>query len=457
MNKNILGIDLGTSSVKIMLYRKDGTLEKARAPYLEKTPFGWMQAIKEAFAQMPDAEIDAIGLSSQVGTYIVNGEAVISWNEGTGKQELEYIKKKYPKELFIEEIAMPHPDIFSYPIPRLLYIKNHYDNINSICQPKDLICKELTGRCVTDKYSWRGLAHTVKGEYSEFFLKEIGIDKNVLPQLVNPDDVVGVTTEECELKFGIPKGVPVYAGLNDFFSSLIGMGIKENGDMFDVTGTSEHLGIIQKELIPDTKMVSGVYFDQFIHYGVTASSGASLDFGIKNFGLEELCIEECLKHSPPIFTPYLNGERAPLFDSDARGVFFGISSSCSREDMAYSVMEGVVFSLYHIYESMGFPPCSKITVSGGAARNHILNRLKAELFNTNVYTLEENDTSVLGAIKVVASALGECADDVNKISGVIKPDEKYRDILLKRYTIYKSIYPSLKEQFDTFSTMKGMI
>lgn len=450
MNKSILGIDLGTSSVKLLLWRRDGQIQKANAAYSEKTPKGWINAIKEAASQLNLTDLDAIGLSSQVGTYIINETDVIAWDSGAGKEELEIIKNRYSKEKFIEEISMPHPDIISYPIPRLMYIKSHFENIQSICQPKDYICKVLTGNCVTEKYSFRGLAHGLKGTYSDFFLREIGIDKNVLPPIVSPHDVVGETTIDCKNQLGIPKGIPVFAGLNDFFSSVFGMGIENKGDMFDITGTSEHLGLVCDDLNRDTKMVSGMYFDKYIHYGVTASSGASLDFGIDHFGLDDIDIETCLKNNPPIFTPYLNGERAPIFDQRARGTFFGIRSGCTKKDMAYSVLEGVVFSLYHIYEGMGNPEICSITVSGGASKNEVLNMLKAELFNTTLYTLTENDTSALGAVQIAANALG-IYESFNGVAKVFVPCGQYRDILLKRYNIYKNLYSTLKEQFIQFS------
>lgn len=454
MSKNILGIDIGTSSVKLLLRYKDGKIAKSKAVYDEKSPKGWMQAIKIAVSMLDIKAVEAIGLSSQVGTYIINDTHVIGWDSGVGAEELNYIKNKYPKEKFIEEIAMPYPDILSYPIARFLYIKKNFENIKSICQPKDYLCKILTGKCVTDKYSFRGLAHTNTGKYSKFFLKEVGIDESSLPPVASPEEMIGNTTADCFEKLGIPEGIPVYVGLNDFFSSIVGMGINEVGEMFDITGTSEHVGVICDKLYPDTKMVSGVYFDKFIHYGVTASSGASMDFAIREFGVDGIDIDKCLSNNPPIFTPYLNGERAPVFDSDARGTFFGINSSCTKKDLAYSVLEGVVFALYHIYESMGAPECNCIKVSGGASKDRVLNTIKAEMFNAKVCTLAENDTSALGAVQTVAKALGFADAQFNSIIDVVEPCGKYRDILLKRYNIYKTLYPSLKEQFKKLSDIR---
>ena len=452
MSKNILGIDLGTSSVKVLLRLGNGQIIKSKAGYREKTLHGFLSAIKEAVSKIDISCTDAIGLSSQVGTYIINDEHIIGWNSPAGRKELNVIKKKYPKELFIKEIAMPHPDIISYPIPRLMYIQSELSNITSICQPKDFLCKVMTGNFVTDKYSMRGLAHTQSGTYSDFFLKETGIKHDVLPEIVRPDEIIGLTNDICECITGIPKGIPVFAGLNDFFSSLKGMGIEKSGDMFDITGTSEHIGMLCDSLCADTPLVSGAYFDKFIHYGVTASSGASLDFGLREFGFDEITLEESLKRNPPIFTPYVNGERAPIYSSDARGVFFGINSDCTKKDMAYSVLEGVAFSIYHIFENMNAEPCGDIKVSGGASGNNLLCKIKAELFGRKIYTLSEDDTSALGAIQMAASGFGIKID--NPVADCIIPDGKYREILLKRFNIYKNLYKSLEYEFKELSSIR---
>ena len=302
MSKHVLGIDLGTSAVKLLLWKGTEDVEKARAAYSEISPKGWLSAIAEAAKTLDLSSLGAIGLSSQVGTYVVNRQAVISWNEGAGHEELAFLKAKYSKETFIREIAMPHPDIVSYPLPRLLYIQKKFPEIKSVCQPKDFLCEALCGRLVSEKYSWRGLAHTKNDGYSAYFLREIGIDESLLPPLIPFDAEVGKTTAECEKTLHIPSGIPVYAGLNDFFASLLGMGIEKSGDMFDITGTSEHLGLLEDALSPDTKMVSGVYFDTYIHYGVTGSSGASSDFAIREFGRDSLEILSRIEKNPPIFT-----------------------------------------------------------------------------------------------------------------------------------------------------------
>jgi len=467
MNKHILGIDLGTSSVKLLLRHADGQVQKSKASYSSRTPDGWHTALREAAACLDLTHVAAIGLSSQVGTYIVNDTEVINWDDPIGRKELHYLKQTYSSETFIRELDMPHPDIISYPLPRLLYISKHFSKIHSICQPKDLICQWLTGRRITDKYSLRGLVHTRKGTYSHYFLEELHMEEAVLPPLAEPDAICGITTPDCKVRLGIPEGLPVFTGCNDFFAGLIGMGLQNSGEIFDITGTSEHIGFLCENLAFNTSLVSGVYFDQHIQYGVTASSGPSLHLAMREFtdpaSAAEFSrclpdIDTCLKRNPPIFTPYVNGERAPIFDSNARGVFFGIASHCTKEDLAYAVLEGVAFSLYHIYEHMtadttAKPTADYIKVSGGAAHNPVLNRIKAELFGKELQILAEQDASALGAVMLAANGLGMSTEEslYQTVTDRIVPDGSFREKLLARYHIYKNLYPKLKKEFHKFA------
>lgn len=448
MNRGILGIDLGTSSAKALFICGNEKF-KLREKYESIGIDGWTNAIKEIFSQINMHQVSAIGFSSQVGTYIADKKFITSWNDPVGKEQLDDVLMAFSQDKFVVEISMPHPSLTSYPVPRLKYIKEEYGSLNEVCQPKDYIIRLLTGNFVTDKYSWRGLANLETARYSNFFLDFLGISANALPEIKSPTALAGLTVEN---DLGVPAGIPVYVGCNDFFASLLGMGINKPGQMFDITGTSEHIGIISDKIDIDTKMVSGPYFDGNVSYGVTASSGASMDFCLENFDTD-FDTEAVLDKNPPIFLPYLKGERAPIFDSNAKGMFFGITAGCSKKGLAYSVMEGIVFSLWHIYENL--PDCKprKMTVSGGGAVNRTLNLLKAEMFDIPVVTLCENDTSALGAVMLAAIGCGEFRDIFAAAEALVNPDleflptGKFRGRLLERFENYKRLYPAVKDLF----------
>lgn len=454
MRQSILGIDLGTSSVKLLQWYTDGTVRKVKETYDGSGCESWIRAVYQAVGKIDASSVTAVGLSSQVGTYVVDGRDVISWRSPEGKEELDILRKEIGADVFLREISMPHPEIHSYPIPRLMYIKKHYGNFKTVCQPKDFLCEALTGNRVTDLYSWRGLANLETAQYSEWGLAYAGIEAGALPPVMYPWEKAG---EVSNTQTGLKPGIPVYIGCNDFFAGLLGMGVRN--EVFDITGTSEHIGVLTKQIIRDTKMVSGPYFQDFIHYGVTASSGASMDFCLKNFS-PEADIEACIRDNPPIFLPYLNGERAPIWNPDARGVFFGISGQCEKRHLAYSVMEGIVFSLYHIYTQLSAEGGALI-VTGGAAKNLTLNTLKAELFGMPVRTLKENDTSAMGAVMLAGVGNGlfddleNAAHSLCKTDTVIYPTGAYRDILLKRFELYKKLYPSLEALFTEKENLTG--
>ena len=451
--KNILGIDLGTSSVK-MIYDDGERIHKVKEKYDSISPEGWMAAIKKCAARLDLTSLRGVGLSSQVGTYIVDFKNVISWNDPQGKEELEEILASVPRENFIREIGMPHPKIISYPLPRLLYIKKHYPTAKFVCQPKDLLCYSLCGAYVSDKFSWRGLAKLDGVGLNHDLLQKFNLGGFSLPDVISPTDFVGEVTSDGSALSGIPEGTKIFIGCNDFFAGLVGMGVIKEGDAFDITGTSEHLGLLTAALPEnDDSLVCGPYFSHNAHYGVTASSGKSLDFGMELYDFKSLDIEKCLAANPPIFLPYINGERAPIWDANARGVFFGIGEGCNKEILSYSVLEGVCFSIYHIFETMGKPNITSLTVSGGASKDAIMNRIKASLFNCPVYVPRETDSSAYGAMILASVGLKDFENIAQAIERSCKkalaatPDEGLQGKLRKRFDIYKGLYPALKEQF----------
>ncbi len=456
MNKALLGIDLGTSSVKVLLRHANGEIEKTKCSYEEPTPSGWLAAVRQALRLLDLREVAAVGLSAQTGTYIINGKEVISWSDGAGKAELDRLRGEFLQETFLAEIGMPHPSIASYPLPRLLYIKEHFEGVTSVCQPKDLICEYLTGRRQSDVWTWRGLAHPETGKYSESLLAALGIDPLWLPPLLWESDVAGEVTKSVAAATGLPEGTPVIVGLNDFFAGLVGLGVPSLSPVFDITGTSEHFGAVTNAITPQTGMVSGRFLQGFVHYGGTASCGPALTFGMRELGEVRGDLTTCLAARPPLFLPYLNGERAPVFDPNARGVFFGLDKTHTKADMAYAVLEGTAFSVCHVAEHLGELPEGPVLIGGGAAEFELPGVIKATLLGRELCTLCEFDTSALGAAMVAGlgiayfETLEQATAACVQKKGGFAPLPALQDKLRARFAIYKSLYPALAAQFQEF-------
>ena len=453
-----LGIDLGTSSVKGILRGSDGSSYRAKSAYESRDPSGWRAAIVRMLHSFPTdarAATQAISFSSQVGTYVVDGREVIGWQSPAGREELQEIKEKISQEEFIREIGMPHPDIISYPLPRLLYIQRHCPDAREVLMPKEFFLRELTGECVTDVFSMRGIADPNTGKYAKTLLERLGITLP-LPPVKRPTDRAGLLTRTAAEVYGLPVGTPVYLGCNDFFAGLLGMGVYDENTAFDLSGTSEHVGFISPALLPDG-VVSGPYFNGFCSYGGTKSSGVSCAFAMKHFGVEGLALGPSLERNPPLFLPYLNGERAPIFDENARGVYFGIGEATEQRDLAYATLEGVALSLRDIAEAMGMPHPDRLIVGGGSAVDPLMNALRAELFGCPVRCVRENDTSALGAVMLAMLGDGlyanarEAIDACVEYAEPILPTGRYTEILDGRFLLYRKLYRDLKDSFVLFN------
>ena len=462
MNNAVLGIDIGTSALKILYVQNGKILQRSRCSYEEESPEGWWKAFLSALSDLQDlSSVRAVGFSSQVGTYLINGQHLLPWSSPEGAEYVDRILERYPEEDFIPEIGMPHPRLSSYPLPKLWYAAARYGSVTRVLQPKDLFVQRLTGQCVSDPYSWRGLAHTASGDtasaqgshdtagitpctYSRRFLRDAGIDPSALPALKMPWETAGRLLPEAAARTGLPAGLPVYTGLNDFYAALLGMGIHGPGCWFDITGSSEHLGLVEEQLHTGSDLISSPFFSGYVHYGVTASSGVSLSFRKEVFPCD-IRDPRRLLDDAPVFLPYLNGERAPVFDPAARGTFYGITGKTGAAHMADAVQEGVAFSIFHIYSHLGAEGGDSVRVCGGASGNPLLNYLKAELLQKTITVIGEKDASALGG--AVTALLGEWllssireAAGLAGISEEVRPDGRLRRRLLERFDIYTALY-----------------
>ncbi len=449
-----LGIDLGTSGIKLLLVSPDGTRLRTKCAYEAADPAGWLAALKNAVALLkkedPLTDLGGIALSSQVGTYLTDTGEIVGWESAAGSEELPLVKSAISQETFLASLGMDHPDLISYPLPRLLYIQKHFPKASAVCMPKELLIKELTGNTVSDVFSWRGLCHPEKCAYAKDLMDRLGICLT-LPPLMKPTDKAGFITEEAASLYGLPAGAPVYVGCNDFFAGLFGLGVWETDSIFELSGTSAHLGVITETPFAGA-FVSGPYFNGCATYGGTKSSGVSCDFAIENFGIDGLDAD-ILENDPPIFLPYLKGERAPIYDPDARGVFFGIRPNATRREMAYAVLEGVVFSLYHISCGLPLKPGVPMITGGGSAGNPLMAKLKAALFDRPVLHAAENDASAMGATMIAMVGAGEfpslsAARSLVTYEPVAQPDKALNTRLQKRFALYANLYGALKPSFQ---------
>jgi sugar (pentulose or hexulose) kinase len=480
-NDMIVGIDIGTSAAKVLCIDRGGSILKARRSYPQDQPHHviWFDTIKQCFEELAQSidlsRVQAIAIASQVNTYILYNTnesesdlLVVDWRAGEGRQQLSDIKEKYNTEYFLENISMPHPDMVSYPLPRLNYIRHtlteKWQTTEKILQPKDYLYYKMTGVFASDPFTWRGLSNIHDLNFSEKLLSDNNIAGSLLPELCSSFDAPAALLDSVSQQLGLNNNVPVYLGCNDFFAALIGMGITGVNQSFDVTGTSEHIGVITSEIDLSGRSISGPFFNDFVRYGGTAGSGSAIEWAIKNFASQQDNNRAVVETScEPIFLPYLNGERAPVWDSDTRGVFFGLQNDHDCSSMLDCVKEGVVFSLYHIWKELQLDTTSDssgIRVAGAAAADDTLNQLKADIFQKPFLSVKEIEATAMGAAIIAAvghnwfQSIDQAVNAMVEIDREIKPNLENAKRLKQRFTIYEQLYPALKDIFHQLGNIR---
>lgn len=460
----ILGIDIGTSSVKILSVGKNGCRRSFSSKYAGSGAAAFYHTVARLMQDMAGeidlGKVSAVGFSSQSCSYILydgaENQKVYSWNTPEGQECVRTARDLFTEEEYVRHISMPCPSMNSYPIPRALWFqkerRGEWDRAVKLLQPKDYLYYRFTGKFASDKFMWRGLANMEDGSFHGELLSRIGVDREKLPELYDSFGTAGGLTAQAASDLGLREGTPVYLGCNDYYASLLGMGITGAGQSFDITGTSEHVGVILPELPRREELIGSPYIDGYVLYGVTSNSGRSIRWAFENFGgPRELAPEEALRSEPPVFLPYLDGERAPVWNTNARGVFFGLTSSHGSADFLYSVLEGVAFSLCHIWNTIGVRVGGGMKVSGGASVNGQLNRMKASLFGRPLQVLKEKETSALGAVMCASigsgrfASLKEAVGSLVETDDTVEPEERLRELLLPRYEKYIRLSSTLME------------
>ncbi len=497
-----IGIDIGTGGTKALLVSEKGEiLYKAFREYplytpyplwTEQDPLDWWDATLSILSEItelslvdPD-DIKAIGLSGQMHTlvpldkdYNVIRPAIL-WSDQRTEKECRYVMEKLGEKRVMELIS--NPVLPGFTLGKILWMKNNepenYERIHKILLPKDYIRFKLTGELAMEITDAAGTAcFSVKeGKWSEEILSELNIPLDFFPEVCKSFEVCGETTEEIERLTGIKRGTKVVGGGADNVCGAIGAGIIKEGRMLSSIGTS---GVI---LVP-------IYTHRFdkegrIHtfnhsienmwylMGVELSAGMSLKWYKNINGIMEEAMAQILKKDPydilseeaasapvgargVLFLPYLSGERTPHKDPFARGVFFGMSISTTREDMIRAIMEGVTYGLMDsvsIMESLGVE-IDEVRAIGGGAKSPLWREIQADVFGRAVSIMEKDEGPAYGAA-ILASVgvfifkdIEEGVEALVKVKEVVEPDREKTDIYREYYEIYKKLYPALKDRF----------
>jgi len=497
----ILAIDIGTSSVKVAAINIKGKLVKTfqtsypthclNSNSLEQDPEDWWHAVKSGIYQIlkekqnikiPKFSIIGIACCGHSPTLVCvdrQGKILrpaIIWQDSRAIKELKYIKEKLKGKLSCRSI-MTSPLSASSRIAKLLWLKNNEPNIlkkaYALLEPKDYINLKLTGEYYTSLLSGRGLVNIKTGKVLSKFPNLLEISESIIPKAVPSHSIIGTTPKSLENEIGLPKGIPVIAGEMDSITSIIGTGINKKNMCYNISGTSEIIGISINQQVNLSKTKKLFYFtypfynNLQIIFEATQASGKSINWFIKNIiGIDKSPNKIMLtnekndfpKMNPLIFLPYIEGERSPIWDSSARGIFFGLNNQHSRFDLYRAILEGIGFSILQNFEILrnisnkDHIPDS-LRVSGGGAENNYLNQIKADIFGKKVITIKVCESGLLGGAILAMMGLGiynfnDAIKNMVHDDKIFYPDkEKHHKYYTHLYTIYKNLYQSNQKLF----------
>lgn len=498
----LIGIDIGTSGVKTVIFDQLGTviasdtveypLYQPQNGWAEQAPEDWWKAtvlsIRSVLqkSNLNSQEIHGIGLSGQMHGLVMldkDGKVLrnsIIWCDQRTARECDEITAKVGYESLVAITA--NPALTGFTASKILWVRNHephvYQNCAHILLPKDYIRYKLTGEFATEVSDASGmqLLDIPKRQWSDYVLEKLGIDKAMLGKVYESQEVTGVINGEAADLTGLKAGTIVAGGAGDNAAAAVGTGVVRDGMAFTTIGTS---GVVythtSKPCIDNMGRVhtfcSAVPGEWHI-MGVTQGAGLSLKWFRDNFfkseietanlmGIDSYELMNKEAETVPIgsnrllYLPYLMGERTPHLDPDARGVFFGLSAIHTKKDMLRAVMEGVSYSLKDcllVFQEMDIS-VDEMMACGGGGRSPLWRQILADLYNCPIKTITSQEGPALGAALLAGVGAGiyksiqEACDSVITADRVQSPIKQNSDIYEKYYHIYKRIYPALKLSF----------
>ncbi len=500
----VIGIDLGTSGTKTVLFDEAGTviasalieypMYQPQNGWAEQEPLDWWNAASKTIKAVIDksgvnaAEIAGVGISGQMHGLVMldeNNDVIrpsIIWCDQRTAAECEEIEALVGHERLIEITA--NPALTGFTASKIMWMKNHepenYAKCTHILLPKDYVRFMLTGEYATEVSDASGmqLLDIAQRCWSDEVLEKLNIDKKLLAKVYESPEITGYITEEASALTGLSVGTPVVGGAGDNAAAAIGTGTVHNGDAFTTIGTSGVVFVHTKEMSIDPAGRVHTFCcavpGEWHVMGVTQGAGLSLRWFRDNFCADIVekeenpykVMDDMADHSgisarKLLFLPYLMGERTPHLDPNARGAFIGLSAIHDRGDMIRAIMEGVSYSLadcLSVLDEMGVHP-EKMLACGGGGTSILWRQMLADIYGMPVSTVESKEAPALGVAILAMVGAGiyptvqEACDKILHLKTTTAPISENSEKYDRIYAVYRALYPQLKDNFCALSKL----
>lgn len=480
----LIGIDLGTSAVKLLLMDEMGKIHKIVSKeyplyfphpgWSEQNPEDWFEqslaGMKELIADCDVEQIKGISFGGQMHGLVVLDKKdqiirpAILWNDGRTGKETEYLNQEIGKEALCQYTG--NIAFAGFTAPKILWMREqesqNFARIQKIMLPKDYLAFRLSGSFCTDYSDASGtlLLDVKHKRWSKEMMEICGVKEEQLPRLYESWEPVGTIKKEIAEELGIPYDVKIIAGAGDNAAAAVGTGIVGEGGCNLSVGTSGTLFISSETFGMDEHhaLHSFAHADGNYHLMGCMLSAASCNkwwmeeiLKTMKYQEEQEGIEK-LGENQVFYLPYLMGERSPYNDPDARAAFVGMSMDTTREDMTQAVLEGVAFGLRDSMEAArnaGFSP-ERSKICGGGAKSPLWRKIIANVMNMEIDRIESEEGPGYGAAILAAVGCGafmsveEASKMLVKVIDTEKPDQELVKKYEEKYQRYRTLYPALK-------------
>lgn len=485
--KYYIGVDLGTSAVKLLLMDQNGTvinivsreypLYFPHPGWSEQKPEDWWEQTKEGIRLLVESvdkkQVAGISFGGQMHGLVILDEEdqvirpAILWNDGRTGKQTDYLNQEIGKETLSKYTA--NIAFAGFTAPKILWVKeNEPENFSRICKimlPKDYLAYRLTGVHCCDYSDASGmlLLDVQHKCWSREMLEICDIKEEQMPTLFESYEKVGNLKPEVAQELGLSENCIVAAGAGDNAAAAVGTGTVGDGQCNVSLGTSGTVFISSREfgVDPNNALHAFAHSDGLYHLMGCILSAASCNkwwmdeiIGTEDYGKEQESIVK-LGENHVFFLPYLMGERSPHNDPNARGTFIGMTMDTSRTDMTQAVLEGVAFAIrdsFEIAKSLGIQ-IERTKICGGGAKSPLWRRIIANVLNIKVDRIASEEGPALGGAMLAAVADGtftsveDAAGKIVRIIETIDPEPELAKKYDRQYQKFAKIYPEVKELY----------
>ena len=488
MRTLLLGVDIGTSSCKTALFDPEGKVAAQggceypvsypRKGWAEQDPAQWWEGVCRAVREMisdngiDPAEIAGIGTDGQSWSAIAldrEGNVLCPtpiWTDTRSEEICRETAEKLTAEKLFDLCGNPAKPGYTW--PKILWYRKYrpevFEKTEKILQSNSYIVYRMTGEITQDLSQGYGLAcfDMRKGCWDDGMCGELGIPRKLLPEIVPCHRIVGRLTGEAAKQMGLREGIPVAAGGLDAACGTLGAGVVSPGQTQEQGGQAGGMSICIDQYAADPRLILGFHVvpGRWLLQGGTTGGGGALKW-LRETMCPELSFAEMsalAETAEPgsggvTFLPYMAGERSPIWDPNACGVFFGLNFGVTRAQMIRACMEGVAYSLRHNLETAAEAGARAdvLRAMGGSANSRIWTQIKADVTGCGIEVPGSDTATTLGAAMLAGAGTGvwqnfeEAARQTIRVNRTCEPDPAVKEIYDRGYETYRKLYGSLKD------------